>query len=957
MTCEEVRDQLLEYVEGDAPDDRREAIRAHLDACAACAAAFRETRALVGDLSVARSLERRAWDSGATSPGSAARASLAPGARLGDFELLEELGRGGMGVVYRARQVTLNRVVALKVLSAGVAPAERAVARFQREAQAAARLHHTNIVPVYAQGHESGLFYYAMELIEGVSLEKVLAEERAATGAGPGSARTQAHWSGPEHPSLQSRSMLRSAVSLLGGGSGTRAGRDYKRIARQMAGVAEGLHHAHEEGVVHRDIKPQNLLLGGDGELHITDFGLARLLDEPGMTLSSELVGTPAYMAPEQVSPDRGAVDRRTDIYALGITLYELLAHRRPFEADTYDRMIHEILRREPASPRRFDPRAPLDLETICLRAMEKAPLRRFQTAAEMAKDLRRYAQDFPIASRRVSPLGKAWRWMRRRPALASAIGATALSLILAPLLWLAVTAKASEEISNAFDILLDDYRERDQALAALGWMSQVAGDTRDYQMALAFANLIPQPKRASEILAPLCRARPRDRDLRYLLAWAYYWRTWGEGPARWSDCFEQIRLADALVDEPVAASGHFFRAQALAMFHPGEAVKSFDRAIVLRPLFVQAMEHKGRALNQLMYFKRSLEYSGAAIEALRQACELQPNKGYPRYLLSFAHLLTGDCHMLAAERSADEAEQIRLRGQGEAAFERAERLSREARVVEPTLARAYTGEPFVHELRAYWSFATEDRAAGQASLRRAIEAWDLMPMGAKADAQKERYGYQSRLLFWVGELDSSLAAHAKRYGPESGYDADTGYQVAEDFLAAILHATRGESPAALKRLRRGEQRTRGQPEERMLIRAAYRLLGADEDEVALERRVDADARLSPQWTPEWAETLAAYLHGDLKWDHDEEVQTRVLEQAARHKPKLELEPWDNSFYWLAPAHFYRGIDALRRGERREAQRLFKLAWRQHDNENYCFFAQWLYFKMLIDPAWPPWID
>ncbi len=320
MTCETVAELLLDYVEGELAADQTRLVSEHLEQCPACAARYRETRALVGDLGAARGAEQSAWDSQRTRPLPARPAALENHSRLGDFEILEELGRGGMGVVYRARQVSLNRIVALKLLSAGLVQSERSVARFMREAQAAARLHHTNIVPIYAQGREGDYFYYAMELVEGESLDQVLRREMRSSVGQAQTVKLEA----PQAPQAATRplssatAVLRSAVSTARlSRISHRLGpaRDFKRIVRLMTGVAEGLHHAHEQGVVHRDVKPQNLLLGPDDELHITDFGLARMLDEPGLTRSTEMVGTPSFIATEQITWPSTAIYRRADVY------------------------------------------------------------------------------------------------------------------------------------------------------------------------------------------------------------------------------------------------------------------------------------------------------------------------------------------------------------------------------------------------------------------------------------------------------------------------------------------------------------------------------------------------------------------------------------------------------------------------------------------------------------------
>src|SRR3984893_13422824 len=257
--------------------------------------------------------------------------------RLGDFEIVRELGRGGMGVVYEARQISLNRKVALKVLASGLGLTARAVERFHREAEAAAKLHHTNIVPVYATGEEDGTHFYAMELIDGPTLDHVIRQWReGVTGAqhrevpGPAAVQPATAGLGTTGPYIPETTMGSGATSAssssLGSGS-----HYFDTVARMIAEVADALAYAHKEGIIHRDIKPSNLLLSPDGRLSINDFGLARVLEQPGMTMSGEFVGTPAYMSPEQITAGRAPLNQRTDIYSLGATLYELLTLQRPF--------------------------------------------------------------------------------------------------------------------------------------------------------------------------------------------------------------------------------------------------------------------------------------------------------------------------------------------------------------------------------------------------------------------------------------------------------------------------------------------------------------------------------------------------------------------------------------------------------------------------------------------------
>jgi hypothetical protein len=270
-----------------------------------------------------------------------------------------------MGIVYEARQVSLNRRVALKVMNAGMGLNNRAIQRFHREAEAAARLHHTNIVPVYSTGEENGNHLYAMELIEGPSLDRLMQFLRR---QGQGQHQVEASSAHDEMPPWLSQTIdfVPGTTHISSGSSKTAATSDssstlgvgsgyWDQVAKMLADVADALEHAHKVGVIHRDIKPSNVLLSPNGRLSINDFGLARVLEEPGMTVTGEFVGTPAYMSPEQITAGRAPLDHRTDIYSLGATLYELLTLQRPFTGDRRDQVIAQIMHKEPKPPRRIN--------------------------------------------------------------------------------------------------------------------------------------------------------------------------------------------------------------------------------------------------------------------------------------------------------------------------------------------------------------------------------------------------------------------------------------------------------------------------------------------------------------------------------------------------------------------------------------------------------------------------
>src|SRR5271165_997591 len=292
------------------------------------------------------------------------------------------LGRGGMGVVYRACHLRLNRAVALKMLLAGPCARPEELERFLRESQAVAGLGHPNIVQVYDMGDVEGRPYFTMELVEGGNLAD---QVRGA----------------PQPP---------------------------HQAAACVATLAEAIQAAHQNGIVHRDLKPANILLTRDGTPKVTDFGLARRLEgDGGLTLSGVPVGTPSYMAPEQARGNKQAIGPATDVYALGAILYELLTGRPPFRAESATATLQQVLTDEPVSPTRLNPQVPRDLTTICLKCLSKEPHRRYASAAALAEDLRRFLRGETIAARRAGRLERLARWARRSPEQAALLAAAVL--------------------------------------------------------------------------------------------------------------------------------------------------------------------------------------------------------------------------------------------------------------------------------------------------------------------------------------------------------------------------------------------------------------------------------------------------------------------------------------------------------------------------------------------------
>ncbi len=386
----------------------------------------------------------------------------APVRQVGDYRVLREIGRGGMGVVYEAVQVSLGRRVALKTLSLQALGDGHGQERFRREARSAARLHHTNIVPVFEVGQAGDVCYYAMQLIAGQSLHQVIEELRKLRE--PASTRCNGHTPDPSELATagpgagRSPGVGKASITLLTGclklpegstpadDTATNAGLAssnhvaaslsgtqsthrpyYHSVARVGQQAAQALGYAHARGIVHRDVKPANLLLDESGIVWVTDFGLAKTEDDQ-LTRTGELPGTLRYMEPERFV---GQCDARADVYALGLTLYELLVLRPAFPVSDRLQLLESIRNHEPVRPRLVDRRIPRDLETVVLKAIEKDPRQRYASADALAEDLRRYLADEPIRVRRTQWYERTWRWCRRNPWVAGLIAAVILSLAL----------------------------------------------------------------------------------------------------------------------------------------------------------------------------------------------------------------------------------------------------------------------------------------------------------------------------------------------------------------------------------------------------------------------------------------------------------------------------------------------------------------------------------------------
>jgi serine/threonine protein kinase len=389
--------------------------------------------------------------------------------RFGEYRILRQIGQGGMGIVYEAEQESLGRHVALKVLPRQALIKTTHLERFRREARAAGRLHHTNIVPVFGVGKHDGTHYYAMQFIAGEGLDKVLDDlrqlrdvpEGGTVAASPAEASVAhslltgrfivAPASSTEEPATRpapsgplSSDKAHGSSTLSTGGSESHYFRGVARLALQ---VADALAYAHRQGILHRDIKPSNLLLDQQGTVWITDFGLAKAEGTDDLTQTGDVVGTIRFMAPERFE---GRSLPQSDVYALGATLYELLTLRPPFDDPNRARLVEKVLHEPPVPPRKIDPHIPRDLETVVLKCLAKEPAERYASAEAAAEDLRRFLADRPILARRSTWRERTWRWCRRNPVVASLSAALLLVLTVTALGGVIMSLRLGESLQEA---------------------------------------------------------------------------------------------------------------------------------------------------------------------------------------------------------------------------------------------------------------------------------------------------------------------------------------------------------------------------------------------------------------------------------------------------------------------------------------------------------------------------
>ena len=849
--------------------------------------------------------------------------TLMAGDQIGDYQIEEQIGAGGMGVVYQAKQLSLGRTVAIKVLSGYLRDSSTARARFQREVEAAARLRHEHIVSVHTMGDDGTTSYYAMELIDGPTLGEVLAALRRDP-----IPELQSSTPSPKVPTSETSSLDQSRqMSQLSGGeilglsfdeSATpRAGSGYfDLIAGLLAGVADGLDFAHQHQIVHRDVKPSNLLLSSDGKLHISDFGLARVLAEPGVTQTGEFVGTPYYMAPEQFNRSLGEVDGRTDVYALGATLYEMLTLRPPFPGSSRDEVLANIAAQEPTPPRRINRRVPRDLETICLKAIEKQPERRYQSAALLAEDLRCFQQRLPIAAQRSGLLERTKKWCLRHPSMAASLAlAAGLAITAAVLAIQAHKAQQQQEIVAAQASRMKDDLQLAQAaidraklveqqrvfetafIAALQGDDQAAAAAVDEaerlgaspgrlqvlrgQIAMIAADFTVALTHLKSAVAQL----PENIAANALLAETYARLEHWDKSTHWRERVEAMQPA-SVEDWMLAGRMHSYH-------DPVVAEKMLDEAIRLDKESVVARLVRGAIRVERAYHAGDPVHAELALEDLHLAQNLLSETPYLLSRLLHAHLTAAAGYEIFQNRTP-----------------RDEHVSAAGAIAEKL--GDYDREYEAHRWRAYYFEHVGD-------LERAADEWRAI--------DDKTIGYLAMTLFRLGRFEEALATC-----DEYGASVRTG--TAEFCHSFVLSATCSSSEELVGDFRL-DQDYRHRSDDALLrgTHILWNLAGKPERAIKEMQRIDIDP-------------------GKLR-----EGTARYEFQCGAINDSKYLEQTASSRYEQARAHFVIGIHELGRGRRGTAYRHFEdaIAYR-FDYNFFTAMSRALVAQLKRNPQWPHWI-
>jgi serine/threonine-protein kinase len=813
-----------------------------------------------------------------TAPGATTPGGMAPGVTgccFGDYELLEEIARGGMGVVYRARQTSLNRIVAVKMILAGEFASEKEVRRFHTEAAAAAILDHPGIVPIYEVGEEQGRHFFSMGFVEGESLAARLAR-------------------GPLPP---------------------------HQAAQIVRAVAEAVEYAHRKGVIHRDLKPANILLDAASHPRISDFGLARqVTGESGLTASGQIVGTPAYMPPEQAAGKLHEIGPAADVYALGAVLYALLTGRAPFQADNPLQTLRQVLDQEPAAPRRLDAGIPKDLETICLKALDKTPGKRYRTAADLGADLGRYLDGFPIQARRTGPIGRLLRWAKRSRVVAASVACVAVLGVLAALFAFQLVRekqeRAEDEARAQEQLLLQkwidrtlvvaragDFQQAEEAVrqaellgASQGWLQMLRGMVAFHRGETGDA--VQRLKAAVDLLPD----RPAPRAM---LAVAY-WQN-----AQWEMFEETMKgLADL---EAVTAEDYLFRGYAQAAVDPALGLKSIDKAIEMQRNWTIAHAMSVEARSWLAQDKTDTHVVEQALEDARIVKRLLPDDKMIGPLVSlYAHLVAATVY---ENKQRDEPQGAVYQGK------RADALAM-AKLDADALTKQSPASGWALLMRYRYLEYTGQHEAAFDEMRRAAAGQVKSPWPGT---------YYALGLYRRGDLQKALD-ELERLDRRGG-----GSAFQDTMRMYILAELPGRQAEAIEVYQRAVRRDKGTA--RLFHHGLLYLLGRK------------------------AEALAAYKA--FRWDPDALLSLR----GESHRQLLDyncgaltadalLAAGKGSQYHQCNAHFFIGMSLLADGDRAGAAGHFRKCvetnvfdFDAHD------WSRTFLWRIKLDPRWPRWIS
>jgi tetratricopeptide (TPR) repeat protein len=761
-------------------------------------------------------------------------------------------------------------------------------------------------------------------LIDGPSLDYVLQQRRAGVGTDRPTPAT------PERSGVATHDLAQTGPYVEGGGSSggntgitsssLSSGSGYfDTVARMLAEVADALEYAHQEGVIHRDMKPSNLLLSAQGRLSVNDFGLARLLEQPGMTLTGEFVGTPAYTWPEQITAGRTPLDHRTDIYSLGATLYEMLTLQPPFRGERRDQVLAQILHKEPKPPRSVDRKVPVDLETICQKAMEKDPDRRYQTAADMAEDLRRYVNRFAISARRSGPVRRLVKWVRRRPTVAASLAGLLLAVSLAA--GLGYRAYALEERRKIEQVEAEQRLrdEQEQARAKLldekvrsAFLVATAGDLKRTEDAIkeietlggsvgqvrllrgVVAYFRQDQESAISELEQAVKLLPQSVAARALLAMCY--ADYGQ-PDRQGPLLREIRNLS-----PSTPEDYLFKGYAREAHEPGAGFVEINEGLQLRdsPL--------GRAMRAFSRTNRAID-SGKLdeVEAALVDCSAARGMLPDNQLVLFADVYA----RLTAAALYQQAHDLEKR---KAMFAEA---GREVRALEP-----FIGPP--NPTWMVWQYY-DDIGDPEKALQTAVQAFD------RSGGSTIPAWYCAVSLYRQGKFAEALSYLDRRRHPDLYGDVTRGFVLAEladgprqalEYYHKLAHEFResGQDPVT--------------PDYILL------LLGRKAEAQASRRDFQKPTSSSPG-APEagaYDEALRGFRRGEIS-------EEDLLSKAAGFGHRLCI------------AHFHIGLSRLADGGRAGARLHFTKAWQTHSTWSF----EWNWCEMFLsrlekDPAWPRWI-